>query len=78
MSIIQLETQDEMFACDVINSLYEQARAGKVSARNKLKKLYDDDWDTIKERMEVEGSVWYVWFMDGVSALLEGFYKNNN
>ena len=66
----ELESQKEKMACDNINFLYEQARSGKVGARNILKKCFDDDWDTIKEKMEAEGSIWYVWYMDGVHRFM--------
>jgi len=66
----KLETQEQDMASDYINSLFDSALHGKVSARNLLKRLYDDDWNTIKERMTTEGSVWYVWYMDGVNTLL--------
>ena len=69
-NVWELENPDEQAACDCINYLYEQARKGKVSARNILKKCFADKWDTIKERMEAEGSIWYVWYMDGVRNYL--------
>jgi asparagine synthetase A len=33
-----------------------------------IRSFWDDeyDWDTIVERASVEGSTWYVWWMDGV------------
>ena len=70
-NVWKLETPDQDNASDIINWLYDQARHGNsTSARNKLKKLYGDSWETIKERMETEGSVWYVWYMDGVNNLI--------
>mgnify|MGYP001608245990 CR=1 FL=1 len=71
-SVWQLETPSELDACNLMHLLYEQARKGKVSSRNLLKRCYGDSWETIKERMETEGSVWYVWYMDGVRNLLWG------
>jgi len=69
----KLETSDEEQACDYMNYLYEQAIKGKVSARNLIKKCYSFDvsgWTEIKKKMETEGSVWYVWYMDGVKNLM--------
>lgn len=66
----KLETPNEEMACNIINNLYEQAINGKVSAHNLLKKCFEDDWNTIKERFNTEGSVWYVWYMDGVRKFL--------
>lgn len=72
--IIKLETNEQEEGCHAINYLYEQARAGKVYPRNVLKRVYGDNWQTIKERMETEGSVWYVWYMDGVNKLISKNY----
>jgi len=68
----ELETLEQVKkASDYINYLYEQAIHGKVSSRNMLKRIYDgDNWDTIKERMNTEGSCWFVWYMDGVNNLI--------
>jgi hypothetical protein len=68
----KLETLSQEQASNEINWLYEQATEHRSTrARNILKSLYDDDWQTIRERMETEGSVWYVWYMDGVNELVE-------
>jgi len=69
----QLETSSQECGVNIVNELYQQAIDGKVSSRNLLKKIYDEDWKTIKERFETEGSVWYVWFMDGVNNLLRHY-----
>lgn len=66
----ELETPAQDWASDTINMMYEDARKGSVGKRNFLKRLYEDNWDTIKNRMEAEGSIWYVWYMDGVNKLL--------
>ena len=66
----KLETLSEEIACNEINSLYELAKNGKVSARNLLKKCYETNWNEIKEKMEAEGSVWYVWYMDGIRKFM--------
>jgi hypothetical protein len=67
----KLETPEQDEAIDYINFLYHQATEYRsASARNFLKKLYEDSWETIKERMEAEGSIWYVWYMDGVNKLI--------
>ncbi len=67
----KLETTEQDWASEEINFLYDEARRGGVAARNYLKKLYGDSWDTIKERMNTEGSTWYVWYMDGVNQFLQ-------
>jgi hypothetical protein len=71
MSVIKLETDEQEYGCSLINDLYTNATKGRSTrAKNFLKHLYGDLWEIIKERMETEGSVWYVWYMDGVNHLL--------
>jgi hypothetical protein len=71
----ELETSEEQEACNTINYLYERAtKYRQVYPRNVLKRLYGDSWETIKERMKTEGSVWYVWYMDGVRNLINKNY----
>ena len=65
----QLETPLEELACNKINYLYEQAYK-KRRLRKLLEECFEDDWKTIKERFETEGSVWYVWYMDGVRKFI--------
>lgn len=69
--IWKLETPTQEVACEDINFLYEQAKNGKTGARNLLKKCFENNWETIKDRMETEGSVWYVWYMDGVNKFMQ-------
>lgn len=66
-----LETLNEELASRHINFIYDMAISGNKDAQNLLKKCFDDDWQTIKERFETEGSVWHVWYMDGVRAFME-------
>jgi len=38
-----------------------------ASQRAYLRKLWDgESWQDIKRKLLTEGSVWYVWWMDGV------------
>ena len=67
----KLETPSQELASEEINWLYQQATEHRsTSAWNILKSLYDDNWKTIRERMEAEGSIWYVWYMDSVNELI--------
>ena len=68
----KLETPSQELASEEINWLYQQATKHRsTSAWNILKSLYDDNWETIRERMEAEGSIWYVlWYMDSVNELI--------
>jgi len=63
-----LESHEQELAAEVVNSIVEEAFAGSRKAQNYLRKLWDGEkWSSIKEKLEVEGSSWYVWFMDGVN-----------
>lgn len=67
--VLQLESGDENRAIDDLNVIIDSAmkREGG-SARAYLRKLWDgESWKSIKEKLETEGSVWYVWWMDGVN-----------
>jgi hypothetical protein len=68
----QLENNQQIAGAEYINELYRCAvEYHSAQARNLLKRIYTGDgWDTIKKKMETEGSVWYVWYMDGVNTLL--------
>ena len=74
MTVIRLENRLVEWGCDMVNAIYDVARTnskGSVSSRNFLKGLYGDSWETIKERMETEGSVWYVWYIGGVYKFIQ-------
>lgn len=72
MSIIVLESKREEAACDVLGAMVQ--RAIDTRDRNlirRLRRLWDGEpWTQIKERAMCEGSTWYVWWMDGVKALI--------
>jgi hypothetical protein len=49
-----------------------------VSERAYLRRLWDgESWKSIKEKLMTEGSVWYVWWMDGVRQHLENITVNS-
>jgi len=70
----KFETGIEEYAIDLMGNLYQQGltRQG-IKARSILKDCFEDDWKTIKERLEIEGSCWYVWQMDGVRKFIENY-----
>jgi len=76
MVVWKLETPNEEMACYIVNDLYTQARAGKTRARNILKKCFYGNWNDIKEKMETEGSVWYVWYMEGVGNFMRKYLND--
>ena len=63
----QLENSQEIVASEDLNIIIEIALAGNRKLQNYLKRLWGDSWQTIKKRVNTEGSVWYVWYMDGVN-----------
>jgi len=68
--VIQLEIPDEQVFSDVLSSIANDALEGDRREQRFLMKLWDEDWNSIKEKLETEGSVWYVWWMDGVRELM--------
>jgi hypothetical protein len=71
-----LETPQEDIASIDLNIIADDAFKGDREAQNYLRKLWDGkNWDSIKEKLEAEGSVWYVWYMDGVRQHLENISR---
>ena len=65
--IIELETPKELIASEDLNIICKEAMEGNRKTQNYLKKLWDNEsWKSIKEKLNTEGSVWYVWWIDGV------------
>jgi len=61
-----LETPLEEQASASLSQVAELACGGNRKAQNYLKRLWDERWQSVKTKLETEGSVWYVWWMDGV------------
>lgn len=70
-SIIQLESDYELFLSDVLSNMIEKAKDGRrKSLREYIRNLWDNEsWQSIVEKAETEGSTWYVWWADGVRAM---------
>lgn len=66
-----LESREELAACDVLASIATDAFEGKEGAQSMLEDIWNESWDSIKSKLEVEGSTWYVWWMDGVRTLAQ-------
>lgn len=67
----ELETPDEACEADRLSYICQKAYDGDRKAQNLLKKVWQgESWKSIKEKLEVEGSVWYVWYMDGVREFM--------
>jgi hypothetical protein len=71
----QLETSLEEQACNEVNEIYRRAKEERsIYARNLLKRIFENSWETIKERFETESSAWYVWYMDGVREYIKQYF----
>jgi hypothetical protein len=72
----KLETPSQDYAADDLWHIEDAAMKGDRKAQNYLKKLWDNEkWDSIKKKLQTEGSVWYVWHMDGVNQHLMNMQK---
>lgn len=69
-SIIELESAEQETASYLLSEDIRLAiETEDPELIEKLRKLWDGEpWDVIVERSQVEGSTWYVWWMDGVNA----------
>lgn len=64
----QLENQEQIAASEELSCIAQEAITGCIVQRDYLKKLWPEcSWKTIKDRLNTEGSVWYVWWMDSVN-----------
>jgi len=71
IDIWQLEDDQQIKASEDLNDIIDWAMDGERYSINYLKSLWPKcSWQTIKERINTEGSVWYVWYMDGVNQHL--------
>ena len=71
-SIICLESADEEFysfsLSTWINETIESQDKVSMAA---ISQLWDGEpWESIVEKVRVEGSTWYVWWMDGVRTYM--------
>jgi hypothetical protein len=72
----ELETDGQNIASEDLNFIIDCAINGNRKAQNYLKKIWDNEsWPSIKDKLQTEGSVWYVWYMDGVNQHLLNIQK---
>ena len=69
-----LETPEQEIAIEELRLIIEKAmKFTGVKERAYLRTLWDgESWPSIKSKLQIEGSVWYVWFMDGVNKHIKG------
>jgi len=72
-----LESPLEEVAAEDLNFIIDEAMKFRgTGARAYLRKLWNGEtWQSIKARLLTEGSVWYVWYMDGVRQHLSNMIK---
>lgn len=67
----QLESDSQEIASEELAIISQQALSGDESSRQILVDLWDgESWESIEKKLNTEGSVWYVWWMDGVNKWL--------
>jgi len=69
--VITLETKEERMYSDLLSNICIEAQEGNRQAQNFLKKLWKENWKSILKKLNTDGSVWYVWWMDGVRELMK-------
>lgn len=72
MSVITLESCEVQDAAYILGEDIELAKkTGDPAAIAEIRALWDNElWEDIVEKAAVEGSTWYVWWMDGVRAYM--------
>jgi hypothetical protein len=69
--IIKLESDEEEVCSAQLSDLIERAKAGDDNLVPFIRSLWDgESFEDIVEKVETEGSTWYVWWMDGVRAFM--------
>jgi hypothetical protein len=67
----KLETDEEEAYSNILSDICQKAKNGDIEEREFLSGLWDgESWESIEEKLDTEGSVWYVWWMDGVRNLM--------
>ena len=71
-SVIKLESTEEELASHDLRAMITRARESKdPEIILFLRRLWDDEsWEFICQKIDVQGSTWYVWWMDGVRAFM--------
>ena len=70
-SIWSFETGEEEAAAQMLSEIAQEALGGDETRQELLVGLWDgESWESIAKKLQTEGSVYYVWWMDGVRAFL--------
>ena len=65
-----VDIPDDQTVFDILDVIIDQALKGGNTAQQDLEEIFEDDWKTVKERVQVEGSGWIVWWTDGARKLM--------
>ena len=71
--IINLESSGEETCSYLLSRWIQETVASKdPNEKRKIRRLWGNEkWKSIMRKVETEGSVWYVWWMDGVHAYMK-------
>ena len=73
-----LEEPCEEVASNDLSYLADLALSGRRRTQNYLRTLWDgESWESIKAKLETEGSLWYIWWMDGVRQHLYNMQRGD-
>ncbi|MBT9174285.1 MAG: hypothetical protein DDT21_02698 [Syntrophomonadaceae bacterium] len=65
----KLESREQKFASYILGNLVEKAEK-EEKLRKLLEHIFEEDWETIKKKVEEKGSTWYDWWVYGVNRFI--------
>lgn len=70
--IINLESKlQEEYAYILSERIINAEQNKDIEEINSIRQLWDNEsWNSILKKFNTEGSVWYVWWMDGVNNFI--------
>jgi hypothetical protein len=70
-NVWKLESPEEDEALGYLSAFAEAALEGNRESQEFLERIFGEEWESIKEKLETEGSAYYVWWMDGVHEVMK-------
>ena len=79
MTVITLESNVEEAYSYALSQRVEDAMCHHSdNERKAIRRLWgNESWKSIMRKFQTEGSVWYVWWMDGVHAYMRSEARKN-
>jgi len=65
------ETTEEDLYAELLNELCTKAIEGDIDLQRYLTGIFGGNWESVKAKLLTEGSVWYVWWKDGLNKFIE-------